>query len=263
MRDPKPATAVASRPSALIMIDLPARVLWRDPGLLVLDKPSGLPVLADRSGVPCLWDSLTVWLAEDGLRPLAVHRIDKGTSGLLLVALDPRTQRTLGKAFETGQVRKWYAAVGHGQLPRGSLDIDLPLAPGRKSRWRIAGPRDAICLDAAARPKRYYLDATMTASGAKTARTRVRTVRQNDRYSLFSIRLHSGRTHQVRVHLAWLGAALRGDHLYGRPSDPDQSAPRLALHCHRLQWPDLGDGIERPRTLRSALPDDFRALMPG
>ena len=245
------------------MAELPAALLWRDPGLLVLDKPSGLPVLADRSGMPCLWDALTEYLAGDGLRPLAVHRIDKGTSGLLLVALDPRTQRALSKAFEEGLVRKWYAAISHGLLPQGSQDIDLPLAPGRKSRWRIAGPREAIRLDAADSPKRYYLDAAVTDPRAKAARTRIRTVAQNDRFSLFSIRLHTGRTHQIRVHLAWLGAALRGDHLYGKPNDSDQSAPRLALHCHRLQWPDLGDGIDRPRTFRSPLPEDFRTLIPG
>lgn len=245
------------------MTDLPAAVLWRDPGLLVLDKPSGVPVLADRSGIPCLWDALNAHLADDGLRPLAVHRIDKGTSGLLLVALAPRTQRALGKVFEDGRVGKWYVAVGHGLLPRGTLDISLPMAPGRKSKWRIAGPREAICLDAAASSKRYYLDVAVTDPQAKAARTRIRTVSQNDRYSLFSIRLHTGRTHQIRVHLAWLGAALRGDHLYGRPNDPDQAAPRLALHCHRLQWPDLGDGIDRPRTFRSPLPEDFRALIPG
>lgn len=245
------------------MVDLPANILWRDPGLLVLDKPSGVPVLADRNGTPCLWDALTLHLADEGLRPLAVHRIDKGTSGLLLVALTPRTQRAFGKAFETGRVGKWYAAVGHGLLPRGSLDIDLPLAPGRKSKWRIAGPREAISLDPAISPKRYRLNVAVTDPQAKAARTRFRTVAQDDHYSLFSIRLHTGRTHQIRVHLAWLGAALRGDHLYGRPNDPEQAAARLALHCHRLQWPNLGDGIDRPRTFRSPLPDDFRALLPG
>lgn len=243
--------------------DLPAEVLWCDPGLLLLDKPSGVPVLADRSGIPCLWDALTSCLAADGLRPLAVHRIDKGTSGLLLVALNPRTQRALGKAFEEGRVRKWYAAISHGRLPGGSLDVDLPLAPGRKSRWRIAGPREAIRLDLACRPHRYVLDVPVTDGRAKAARTRIRSVIQDDRYSLFSIRLHTGRTHQIRVHLSWLGAPLRGDQIYGRPQDPDQQAPRLALHCHRLQWPDLGDGIDRPRSFRSSLPEDFRALLPG
>lgn len=243
--------------------DLPAAVLWRDPGLLVLDKPSGVPVLADRSGMPSLWDALTAYLAGDGLRPLTVHRIDKGTSGLLLVALDGRTQRALSKAFEAGAVRKWYAAISHGLLPRGSLDIDLPLAPGRKSRWRIAGSRDAIGLDVEASPKRYRLEVAVTNADAKAARTRIRTVRQNDRHSLFSIRLHTGRTHQIRVHLAWLGAPLRGDHLYGRPNEVHQQAPRLALHCHRLQWPDLGDGIDRPRSFRSPLPADFLALLPA
>ncbi|MCC5885270.1 MAG: RluA family pseudouridine synthase [Gammaproteobacteria bacterium] len=245
------------------MTDLPATILWRDPGLLLLDKPSGVPVLADRSGIACLWDALTTYLAEDGLRPLAVHRIDKGTSGLLLVALNPRTQRALGQAFEAGDVHKWYVAISHGLLPRGSLDIDLPLAPGRKSRWRIAGPRDAIHLDIEASPKRYRLEGAVKDPQAKAARTRIRTLRQNDRHSLFSIRLHTGRTHQIRVHLSWLGAPLLGDHLYGRPNDPEQQAPRLALHCHRLQWPELGDGIDRPRTFRSPLPADFLALLPA
>ncbi len=240
---------------------LGARVVWRDSGLLVLDKPAGLPVLADRSGAPCLWDALKQDLAPERLRPLAVHRIDKGTSGLLLVALDAGVQRSLGAAFESGGIGKWYAAIGHGVLPDGTLEIDLPLAPGRKSRWRVAGPRHAIVADRVHGRPGYRLAATSTDARAKAARTRVRTVQRHGDDSLFCVRLLSGRTHQIRVHLAWVGSPLRGDHLYGRAGDPAQAAPRLALHCHRLQLPELSDGVARPRSFRAPLPADFSALL--
>ncbi len=258
-----------------------ADIVWRDPGLLVLDKASGVPVLADRSGMPCLWEALEALLAPEGLRPLAVHRIDKGTSGLLLVALNRKVQRRISAAFEAGTVDKWYAAIGRAAigraaigraapdgaashsagLPPGTLTIDLPLAPGRKSRWRVAGPRDAIAFDSTG--KRYHLPSdTPLKQGARTAITRARTHRSDGKRSLFSVHLITGRTHQIRVHLAWIGAPLLGDHLYGAPADSDQQASRLALHCRRLRLPSLGDGIARPTCFRAPLPGDFRALLP-
>lgn len=244
-----------------------AGIVWRDPGLLVLDKASGVPVLADRSGMPCLWASLETLLAPDGLRPLAVHRIDKGTSGLLLVALTRDVQRRISAALESGAVSKWYTAIarteqGTARLPTGTLDIDLPLAPGRKSRWRVAGPRAAITRETGS--QRFHLPpGTPLKQGAKPARTRIRLCRSDGERSLFCIHLITGRTHQVRVHLAWLGVPLLGDHLYGTPDASAQQAPRLALHCRRLLLPALGDGIARPNSFRAPLPEDFANLIPG
>jgi len=240
-----------------------AITVWRDAGLLVLDKPSGLPVLADRSGGPCLWDALATTLAPAGVRPLQVHRIDKGTSGLLLVALEREVQRRLTRAFGEGEVGKGYAAVTAAPLERkGSARIDLPLARGRKSRYRVAGDREAIRRRQLGPWSHYYLPRAARLEGKKAlaATTLVRTIREDGSRALLAVRPLTGRTHQIRVHLAWIGGPLLGDHLYGAPRDPAQQAPRLALHCHRLTLPPL-DG--RPRVFRAPLPGDVGALLPA
>ena len=261
---------------------LPARVLWQDDALLVLDKPSGVPVLADRSGMPCLWDALKAWLAPRDLQPLAVHRIDKGTSGLLLVALQPEMQRALGSAFETGTIGKWYSAVSAAPLPcRGAIEIDLPIAAGRKNRWRIAGPRESIRQRHRAAWKLWYLPkpARSRDKPGRDAMTRVRTIRSDGERAWLCVRPHTGRTHQIRVHLGWIGCPLLGDPLYGAPGEPWQQAPRLALHCHRLILPeavalagaagitDVGRSAvtgerPRPRMFTAPLPADFVELLP-
>ncbi len=215
------------------------RVLHRDRGLAVIDKPEGISLLADRSGAPCLWDRLVDSL---GTRPYLVHRLDKGTSGVLLVALDAETQRSLTRAFQQRRIRKYYLTWVVGSLETGgTLTIDLPLSKGRKSRYRVAGARADI------RRTRGGWSLCASGAGGHPSRTRIRALA----YAVGRTRLLAspitGRTHQLRVHLAWIGHPILGDHLYGRPGAPEQQAPRLELHCHRLVVPGYG-------TFTAALP---------
>ncbi len=116
-------------------------IIHQTTDLLVLNKPSGVSVLADRTGAPSLWPQLQA--AFD--KPRMVHRIDKGTSGVLLVALSQTCQQALTRAFTNRQIGKHYVAVTAGHLPRGrTLTVDLPLKRGRKSRFRVAGLREEI-----------------------------------------------------------------------------------------------------------------------
>ena len=215
--------------------------------LLVFNKPSGLSVLADHDASRCLWDLLVEALAPDN-RPFQVHRLDKPTSGVLLVATSQARQRQLTKAFEARQVRKYYLARLTEPLPRplpsqSTRLIDLPLRKGRKSRYRIAGQRSAITQ--AARGWQLAPDSPAEAN-AHPSRTRVRALADN-RVLLQPI---TGRTHQLRVHLAWIGYPILGDHLYGAPKAAAQQWPRLALHCHRLVIPGVG-------SFRASAPSDF------
>ena len=140
-------------------------VLFENGGLLVLNKPSGVSVLDDRTGAPCLLPELKAAYS----RPRLVHRLDKGTSGILLVALNRHVQRDLSRAFNARAVRKHYVAVLCGHLPSGrTLTIDLPLRPGRKSRYRVAGLREEI------RPTREGW--TIDAEGGHASVTRVRAI---------------------------------------------------------------------------------------
>jgi 23S rRNA-/tRNA-specific pseudouridylate synthase len=207
-------------------------ILYRDRHLAVLNKPPDVSMLADRSGAVCLWETLPDLL---GGKPYLVHRLDKGTSGVLLVALDAGTQRDLTRAFQQRRVRKFYLAWVIGVLARGrSADIDLPLTRGRKSRYRVAGLRTDIQQDA----RGWRLQPPRPAGHA--SRTRIRVLLDTPQRTLLLAVPVTGRTHQLRVHLSWVGHPIVGDHLYGRPRAPEQQASRLQLHCHRLVIPGVG-----------------------
>lgn len=208
-------------------MEFPFDIVYRDDDLLVIDKPAGVSVLADRSGAPELWP----WLKELGATRL-VHRIDKGTSGLLAVARTRSCQRHLTRAFAEHRVVKLYLAgcVGDPGV-HATACIDLPLRPGRKSRYRVAGARSDIQRS----PDGWSL-ANASADG-KPSQTLIRRVRPGIAQSWHAVRPVTGRRHQIRVHFAWIGHALLGDHLYGRPNESAQAWPRLALHAHRLALP--------------------------
>ena len=213
-------------------------VLFDDGSLLVINKQSGVSVLNDRTGAPCLLPELKTAYS----RPRLVHRLDKGTSGVLLVALDQRAQRDLSRAFNARAVRKHYVGVICGHLPLGrTLTIDLPLKKGRKSRYRVAGLREEI------RPTRAGW--TIDADGGHASRTRVRAIARGEKRTVVAIQPITGRSHQIRVHLSWIGHAVAGDHLYGAPASIEQASPRLALHCHRVFVPGYG-------TFSAPVPED-------
>ena len=218
-------------------------VVFDDGRLLVIDKPSGVSVLDDRTGAPCLLPALKAAYA----RPRLVHRLDKGTSGVLLVALDRKTQRDLSRAFNARAIRKHYVAVVCGHLPSGrTLTIDLPLKQGRKSRYRVAGLREEI------RPTRDGW--TIDAEGGHASRTRVRSIARGETRTAVAVQPITGRSHQIRVHLSWIGHAVAGDHLYGSPASSEQAHERLALHAHRVSVPGYGTfSVPMPEDVLGAL----------
>lgn len=208
-------------------------VIQQSEDLLVLNKPANVSLLADRSGDPCYWDAVKQALGDG--TPYLVHRLDKGTSGVLLVALNRNAQSVLTRAFQRRAVRKFYVAWVVGHLALSSTHtIDLPLKRGRKSRFRVAGPRGQI-----QRGERGWFLAEPDAAGHH-ATTRIRTLAAGSERSLVLLAPRTGRTHQLRVHLSWIGHPIIGDHLYGRPEDPMQRADRLQLHCHCLAVPGFG-----------------------
>lgn len=215
--------------------------LFESDNLLVLNKPSGISLLEDRSGAENLWHVL-----QSTGKPFLVHRLDKGTSGVLLVAKSQTTQSELARLFNARLVRKFYIAKVVGQFPGNqTLSICLPLMPGRKSRFRVAGQRQDIVHVG----REFLLRNPM--EGGVDAVTRVRRLGTTGTHSWLLAQPLTGRSHQLRVHLAWIGHPIVGDHLYGKPSDPTQAAERLFLHCHRLVIPGHG-------TFKATVPfDDF------
>ena len=216
-----------SNPAQPPRVPPPLEIIHIDGNLAFVNKPPGISLLADRSGVPCLWDSLKSELG----RPCLVHRLDKGTSGVLAVARNQATQSRLTRAFRDRSVRKIYLARVTGNLQvRGTGCIDLPLRPGRKSRYRVAGSRAGIVRsgDVWRHPG---------ADGGHPSRTRFRVLRRDPHGTCLLLEPITGRTHQLRVHLSWIGHPVVGDNLYGNPAAPAQRAQRLMLHALRLRLP--------------------------
>ena len=233
--------------------DLPLSVVHDDAGFLVIDKPAGLvvhPGAGASSGT--LVNALLFHVRDLSgvggvLRPGIVHRLDKGTSGLVVIAKDDAAHRALSAQFAAREVRKEYVAVVHGVPARAEGTVDRPIGrdPVHRRRMAIDVPR------------------------ARAARSTYAVRERLDGAALLVVRIHTGRTHQIRVHLASLGHPIAGDELYGGRRTPScrgaaaraafAAFPRPALHAARLGFrhPATGDAL----SFESPLPADLGALL--
>jgi tRNA pseudouridine32 synthase / 23S rRNA pseudouridine746 synthase len=197
-----------------------------DEAVLVLNKPAGVSVMGERH------DTDLVRMAADcGEELFPVHRIDKVTSGLIVFAKQLSVHGGLTRQFTKHTVDKAYLTIARsGGLPAEGR-IELPLSVGRKSRVRIAAPREAIVADVAAgrwtvRPE----DVLNTRVYPST--TEFRTLWTDSEYTVLAVRPVTGRRHQIRVHLAWIGHPVVGDPLFER----GDAVARTALHSWRLAF---------------------------
>jgi 23S rRNA pseudouridine1911/1915/1917 synthase len=195
------------------------RILYRDAQLAVLDKPAGLtvhpcPSQPENTLAGRLVAHFPELAAQEGLRPGIVHRLDKDTSGLLLVAPDEAARLKLAGAFARREVEKTYLALVAGRMhpPRGECLAPLGRHPRHKTKMAVvAGGRAAHTLW-----DTLYVD-------------------PREQFSLLAVRLHTGRTHQIRVHMAHLGHPLLGDATYA-PGPIAALAPRQMLHAWKLAF---------------------------
>ncbi|WP_157216154.1 RluA family pseudouridine synthase [Flavisphingomonas formosensis] len=207
------------------------RILFIDAEAMVIDKPSGLPVTPVRDG------SLSLENHLDALRfgfkrwPSAVHRLDRDTSGCLLLARTPKAHKRFAAAFESGEVEKTYLAVLEG-VPadrEGLIELPLHKVSTRESGWRMI-------VDAKGKP----------------ARTQWRVLAEQGGRSLVEFGLLTGRTHQIRVHAATgLGLPVCGDPIYGGGSGP------TLLHAWKLHLAREGKASV---AAEAPLPERFAAL---
>lgn len=203
---------------AFVAEAMPLVVVFEDADLLVIDKPAGLvvhPAAGHWSGT--LLNGLLAHHAGAAQLPRAgiVHRLDKDTSGLMLVGKSRQAVEALVRAIAAREVQREYLALAHG-VWRGPAVQEVDQTIGRDSHNRL---RMAVL-----RP-----DAT----SGKTARTTLRLLATQGEACLVRCKLHTGRTHQIRVHMAWLGHSLVGDSLYG--GRPLWGLTRQALHAQRLR----------------------------
>ena len=185
------------------------RVVHADPQLVVVDKPAGMPSVPART--PLDPPDVAARLAA-AYGPLeAVHRLDRDTSGLLVLARTRAARAALGRSFEQARVTKRYLAIVSHPLPQTTGEIHLPLAADRD------------------RPPRQRVDPVLGRRAATRWQVRAAAdVRPGQKLILVELAPLTGRSHQLRVHLAWLGCPILGDRLYG---PPDPRAAPLALHA--------------------------------
>ncbi len=235
------ATALANAmPAGDTTLAVP--VLYEDAALIALDKPSGMPSVAlhgdERGSVANFLLGLAPETAQSGRSALEaglVHRLDTGTSGVLLAARSANAWQALREQFQARKVDKRYLALVEGSLTAGGVIAD-PIAhyPRRPRRM-------LVCRDAE--------QALQLA--ARSARTTYRPVERIGDATLVEVSIDAGVRHQIRVHLAALGHPVRGDTLYG-----GGPATRLLLHSHRLGFRHPVD--RRVVTIESPLPTGFR-----
>jgi len=242
----------AAAPSAAQSQDIPLVILYQDEDLAVIDKPAGLVVHPaaghpDQTLVNALLFHVTDLSGVGGeLRPGIVHRLDKDTSGVMIVAKHDLAHRKLTANWNTDAVRKEYVALVYGTPGAERGTVDAPIGRDPRDRKRMAVVADG---------RRAVTDYE---------------VAERHRYvSLLRCRLHTGRTHQIRVHMKHLGHPIVGDPVYSGPQwrgIPDKKLQRTlaafqrqALHAAKITFPHPRDG--RILTFEAPLPDDLRALI--
>lgn len=215
-------------------------ILFEDEWLLAIDKPAGLVVHpAPGHGRGTLVNALLHhWQGTrpgmDPLRPGIVHRLDKDTSGVLVIAKDPDTLTALSKQFQDRSVEKVYLAAVWGRPAAKHGTIDAPIGRNPRHRQRMA-----------------------VQGGGRPAQTRYEVIRAGKEICWLRLFPKTGRTHQIRVHLASIGHPIVGDTAYGR-ARRSPVASRQALHAERLSLvhPRSGERL----TFRAPLADDLQAL---
>ncbi|MBA2272917.1 MAG: RluA family pseudouridine synthase [Actinobacteria bacterium] len=223
--------------------DIPISVRYSDDRVLVVSKPAGIvthPAGGHNTGtlVHALLNLEGELSRRTSQRPGIVHRLDKDTSGVLLVARDDGAHDSLQAAMAHRRIRRTYLALVKGDLPALSGTVDAPI--GRN-------------------PRRRTLMAVV--SGGRNAVTHYRVVQAGGGASLLEITLETGRTHQIRVHLAYLGNPVLGDRAYGGYTDEARrlGLERPWLHAAEIAFPHPDDG--RIMEVTDPLPDDLVAAL--
>ena len=214
--------------------DLPLEILYEDAAVIAINKPADLVVHAgagNHSGT--LVNRLVHHfekLSQVGgdLRPGIVHRLDKGTSGVILVARDDASHRALAAQFSSRSVEKVYLALVHGQVRAEEGRLTSPIARDPSRRLRMTTRLDS----------------------GRPALTQYRVLRRFEKFTYLEVRIGTGRTHQIRVHLSSIGHPVAGDRLYGAPP-----AERVFLHAHRIRF--ISPATEEPVTVEAPLPPDL------
>ena len=226
-------------PAVLLPEDIPFEVVYENNDLVVINKPAGLTVYpapghASHTLVNALlqrFPDLAVF--GSSLRPGIVHRLDKDTSGLMVIARNEPARLALIEQFKSRSVTKGYMVLVKGKLTPGTGAIEAPIGRDPVHRKRMA-----------------------VVSNGRPARTDYKVVKYINGCSLVEVRIRTGRTHQIRVHFAAIGFPVLGDPVYGYKTD---LLRRQFLHSYYLQF--IPPGSDQPLTFKCDLPEDLNYVL--
>lgn len=220
------------------------KIIYEDKNILVVDKPAGLEVASEREkSEPTLVDWLVkkypsiAKVGPDPARPGIVHRLDKNASGLLLVAKTEAAFELLSKQFKERTVKKEYTVLVHGVVTQDEGTIEFPIARANSGRF-------------AALP--------LGSGSGRLAITEYEIVERFKNFTLLKVKIKTGRTHQIRVHLFALGYPVVGDKLYRSKKIKEPILPRLFLHASKVIFTDLEGKWQE---LESNLPEDLKIFL--
>ena len=225
----------------LVPQDLPLNIVYQDNDVAVIDKPQGMVVHPAHGHWQGTLVNALLYQVKDlsgingELRPGIVHRLDKDTSGLLVVAKNDRAHRSLAEQIKNRRARREYVAVVHGVIKESSGTIDAPIGRSTQDRKKMAVVKEG-----------------------RPAITHYTVLRRFHSFTLVRVRLETGRTHQIRVHFSYIGHPVVGDKVYG-PSKSRFNLQGQALHACYLAFfhPTTGELLE----FTSPLPAYFQELL--
>jgi len=232
-----------AKPEELIAEKIPLDILFENSDLLVINKPAGMvvhPAAGHDSGtlVQAVLGHAPDLTGIGGERhPGIVHRLDKDTSGIILVAKNDRSHRWLQEQFKLRQVKKVYLALvgGHPPTPEGRIEAPIARDPAHRKKMAVVPPghgRDSV--------------------------TEYRVVERFEAHDLIEALPLTGRTHQIRLHLAYIGCPIAGDTVYGRRK---ASLPLERHFLHAMRLTICLPGEQQPRTFEAALPGDLENIL--
>lgn len=226
----------------LIAQDIPVPVIYEDKDIIVVNKPKGMVVHPANGNPDKTLANAILAMCKDSLsgiggeiRPGIVHRLDKDTSGLLIIAKNDTAHINMSKQIQDRKVTKKYIALVRGTVPENEATIDMPIARSQKDRKKMAVDKKG-----------------------KEAVTHFKVLARYDKYTLLEIKIDTGRTHQIRVHMSYIGHPVIGDEVYSNGKNEFNVKGQM-LHAKYLKFkqPVTGEELE----LEAPIPEYFEDVL--